>query len=60
MEVSIEAQLAAFGGAFFIGAAAGVLYDLFRVLRVRIRIPLIGTVLDALFWILVTAALFLW
>ena len=60
MEVSIEAQLAAFGGAFLIGAAAGVLYDLFRVLRVRIRIPLIGIVLDALFWILVTAALFLW
>ena len=37
MEVSIEAHLAAFGGAFLIGAAAGVLYDLFRVLRVRRR-----------------------
>lgn len=38
----------------------GLLYDLFRVLRVRVALPLLGAVLDLSFWIIVTVALFVW
>lgn len=40
------------------GLAAGLLYDLFRVLRVRVHVPLLGPLLDLLFWITLTAVLF--
>ena len=40
--------------------AVGVLYDIFRILRVRLRLPLLGGILDLLFWLVVTAALFLY
>ena len=36
----------------------GVTYDLFRILRVRVRVPLLGPLLDLLFWLAATAALF--
>ena len=42
------------------GLAAGLLYDLFRVLRVRVHVPLLGPLLDLLFWITLTAVLFVW
>ena len=42
-----------------LGLAIGLLYDCFRVLRVRLHLPLLGGILDLLFWLLVTAALFL-
>jgi hypothetical protein len=35
MEISISGQAAAFGGAVVLGMAAGLLYALFRILRVR-------------------------
>ena len=38
----------------------GMVYDLFRILRVRVKIPLLGPLLDLLFWLAATAALFLW
>ena len=46
--------------AVLLGLAAGVLYDLFRILRVRVRLPLLGPVLDLLFWLTLTVTLFLW
>ena len=46
--------------ALALGGCAGVLYDLFRVVRARVRLRLLGGVLDLLFWMAVTAALFLW
>ena len=43
-----------------LGAAAGLLYDLFRVLRVRIPLRWLGPVLDLLFWLCCTITFFLW
>ena len=60
MAVSIAAQAAMLGGALILGAAVGVLYDAFRILRVRLPLPLLGGILDLLFWLAVTAALFVY
>ena len=60
MEVSVAAQAAAFAGGLGLGFALGVLYDLMRVLRTRLKLPLVGSVLDLLFWIAATITLFLW
>ena len=59
MALSISQQLAALGSAALLGLAVGVLYDCFRILRCRLPIPLLAGLLDLLFWLLVTAALFL-
>ena len=42
------------------GVGVGLLYDLFRVMRVRIPLPLMGSVLDLLFWLVVTVGLFVY
>ena len=60
MEISVSVQAAAFGGALLLGMAVGLVYDLIRIPRAYIRIPLLGEVLDLLFWAAVTAALFLY
>ena len=60
MTVDVAQQGAALGQALLLGTALGVLYDLFRILRVRVRLPLLGPLLDLLFWIGATLALFLW
>ena len=60
MTVDIAQQGRALCQALLLGAALGVTYDLFRILRVRIRVPLLGPLLDLLFWLLATLALFLW
>ena len=60
MTVDVAAQGAALFQAILLGLAAGVLYDLFRILRVRVRVPLLGPMLDLLFWLLLTGTLFLW
>lgn len=60
MTVSMAAQVLFFTGALGLGVAVGVLYDIFRILRVRLRLPLLGGILDLLFWLVVTAALFLY
>ena len=57
-EVALQAQ--AMVQALALGLAAGLVYDLFRILRVRVRLPLLGPALDLLFWLGLTAALFLW
>ncbi len=58
MEISISGQAAAFGGAVVLGMAAGLLYDLFRILRVRAARRFFSDGLDLLFWVAVTVALF--
>ena len=51
MTVSVTDQALFFAGALVMGAAVGLLYDAFRILRVRVRLPLLGGVLDLLFWL---------
>ena len=58
MEISVSAQASSFLGALVLGVAVGLLYDVLRVLRVRLRARLLGPVLDLIFWLCVTAALF--
>lgn len=60
MTVDIAAQQAALLQAAALGLAAGLLYDLFRVLRCRVCLPLLGPALDLLFWLVLTGVLFLW
>jgi len=60
MEVSLAGQALFLAGALLLGAAVGLLYDAFRVLRVRIPFKPLGGLLDLLFWLVVTAALFVY
>lgn len=60
MAVSVADQARALLGAIGLGTAAGLLYDLFRVLRVRIPLRWLGSVLDLLFWLCCTITFFLW
>ena len=60
MSQDIAAQLTALWQGVLLVAAMGLLYDFFRVLRARIKLPLLGPVLDIFFWCAVTAALFVW
>ena len=50
MSPEIAAQGAAFFQAVGLGLCAGLVYDLFRILRVRVKLPLLGPLLDLLFW----------
>ena len=59
MELSVAQQASSLVGAILLGFAIGVLYDLLRLLRVRLHIPCLGSVLDFLFWVAVVVALFL-
>ena len=45
--------------AIVLGGSLGLVYDLMRVARRRIPLPGLGTLLDFSFWMLATAALFL-
>ncbi len=60
MGIDLWAQALTFLGALGLGAGLGLVYDLFRLLRRRVRLPLLGPALDLLFWVLVTAGLFLY
>ena len=60
MNVDVLQQGRALCQALLLGGAMGVVYDLFRILRVRVRAPLVGPLLDLLFWLTATATLFLW
>ena len=60
MTVDVVQQGRALCQALLLGGAMGVVYDLFRILRVRVKVPLLGPLLDLLFWLAATAALFLW
>ncbi len=60
MEISVAGQAGVFGGALLLGMAVGLAYDLLRIPRACLPIRLLGGVLDALFWVAVTAALFVY
>ncbi|MEM5779546.1 MAG: spore cortex biosynthesis protein YabQ, partial [Lawsonibacter sp.] len=60
MTVDVIQQGRALCQALLLGVAFGVTYDLFRILRVRIKLPLLGAVLDLIFWLAATGTLFLW
>jgi hypothetical protein len=60
MTISVEQQGIALLQAVCLGLSVGVLYDLFRILRVRLKLPFLGSVLDILFWGIVTLVLFFW
>ena len=59
MTVDIARQLQGLCRAILLGGMLGVLYDLMRIVRRRIRLPFLGGILDFLFWVATTAALFL-
>jgi len=59
MEISISHQLIQAASSLFLGAAAGFLYDFFRVIRHRTRSNTVTAVTDFLFWVIIGAALFL-
>ena len=60
MEIWVSEQALFLLGAVGLGAAAGLIYDLLRILRVRLPLPLIGGLMDLLFWLVVTAAIFVY
>lgn len=60
MSVSVAQQLHALLGALILGAITGGWYDLLRGFRRRIHSVVLTTILDLLFWICSTVALFLW
>ena len=60
MELSVAQQASSLVGAILLGFAIGVLYDLLRLLRVRLHIPFLGSALDLLFWVATVAALFVY
>ena len=60
MEIWVSEQAVYLLWAAALGAAAGLVYDLLRILRVRLPVPLIGGLLDLLFWLVVTVALFVY
>ena len=60
MSVDLAQQARALCQALLLGGGMGVLYDLFRILRVRVKIPALGPILDLLFWLTATGGLFLW
>ncbi len=60
MEISVSGQALAFAGSAALGAAAGLLYDLLGTVRRRAEGRVLGGALDLLFWMLVTAVLFLY
>ena len=60
MTISVEQQAAAVVQAVCLGLLVGLIYDLMRIMRVRLKIPFLGSFLDFLFWVSVTMVLFLW
>ena len=54
MSVDLAQQARALCQALLLGGGMGVLYDLFRILRVRVKIPALGPILDLLFWLTAT------
>ena len=50
MEVSLLEQARTFLGALGLGVALGLVYDLFRVLRLRLPLRILGGMLDLLYW----------
>lgn len=60
MTVTVWEQAYSLLGGLLLGVATGLLYELLRCVRYRVRGRIFCALLDLLFWLLVTAALFLW
>ncbi len=58
MSTDVTLQLQGLCRAVLLGGTLGVVYDLMRVVRRRCPHPVLGGVLDFLFWLGATAALF--
>jgi hypothetical protein len=58
MDIDLTVQAVTFGGACVLGLSLGLVYDFMRILRRRISLRAVGPVLDLLFWLLCTGALF--
>ena len=58
MNIDTMEQGRALCQALLLGGAMGVGYDLMRILRVRVKLPLLGPILDLVFWLGATGALF--
>ncbi len=58
MYVDVADQAQVFGLALLLGAALGLVYDGMRALRRSLKLPWLAFLLDLLFWLCVTAALF--
>lgn len=57
MEISVYTQLVQTGIALALGAMAGLLYDLLRAFRRRIKLSIIVAIADIVFWVIVGLAL---
>jgi hypothetical protein len=60
MTVDVMQQGQALCQALLLGVILGLLYDLFRILRVRVPMAFLGSLLDFLFWCAATVTLFVW
>lgn len=60
MEVSVAGQALSFLGAMALGGGLGLVYDLFRLLRLRLGGKLLGGLLDLVYWPLTVVALFVY
>ena len=60
MKITVLEQVYALLGAALIGVGTGLLYDALRAVRRSLGRPILSGILDLLFWLAVTAALFLW
>ena len=58
MSTDIALQIQGLCRAVLLGGTLGVVYDLMRIVRRRCPHPILGSVLDFLFWLGATAALF--
>ena len=56
MSGEVARQLQVLCQALLLGGAMGLAYDLLRIVRVRLRLPLAEGALDLLFWLGATAA----
>lgn len=59
MELPVTYQLIQAAASIVLGTAAGFLYDVFRVVRRRLRWAPVTWTLDLLFWVIMAAGLFL-
>lgn len=58
--MEMQAQSFALLEGFILGLFSGVLYDVIRVIRARLRFSPLGHFLDLLFWFTVTIIIFVW
>ena len=60
MTADVQQQLNGLCQALLLGGGLGLFYDFLRVVRRSLRLRWLGQLLDLLFWLLATGALFFW